>query len=58
MAGQAIAHAQRHLPRYDLHVLHLAVARLTSNARSHVWPMVEINMIRQTVNALPFKRLA
>ena len=53
VAAQAVAHAHAHLTGEHLHGLHLAVAALTGDACIHVGAMIEEDVIRQGVDALP-----
>ena len=53
VASETVAHAQRHLLRDDLHRLDWAVTRLAEDARNDMWTMVEVDVIRQQIDALP-----
>jgi len=53
VAGQAGPHAHEHLARNLLHALDFTVAGLAGDACPHVRAMVEVDVIRQGVDALP-----
>jgi hypothetical protein len=55
MAGETIAHAQGHLPGHHFHCLHFAVTRLTGDSCTDMGSMVEEDVVRQSVNALPLE---
>ena len=55
VASQAVAHAHGHALIDDLHVLHFAVAGLAEDAGAHMRPVIEVNVIRQPVDPLPFQ---
>ena len=57
MAGQADAHAHEHLARDLLHGLHFPMALLTGDTRADMRAVVEVDVVRQGVDALPHNGL-
>ena len=55
MASQAVAHAHRHILTDYVHLLNFPVTGLTQNSRVNMRPMVEIHVVWQPVNSLPFQ---
>jgi hypothetical protein len=57
VAGQANPHAHEHLARDLFHRLHFPVATLAGDLRPDMRSMVEVDVVRQGVDALPYDGL-
>jgi len=53
VASQANPHAHQHLARDLLHRLHFPVATLAGDPSPDMGPVVEVDVVRQGIDALP-----